>query len=74
MKPPDKTRAAPAEDRAALERTDSARSGNTKPKAGRRENQGIASDRNACQRAPAWPDPPEAEAFRILDLHWGRKL
>jgi len=33
-----------------------------KPKAGRREAQGIATDRNPCQRAPSWPAPKGADA------------
>jgi hypothetical protein len=45
--------------------------GNGNNKGGRREVQGIATDRNRCQRAPTYPDPPEAAAFRILEAHWG---
>jgi hypothetical protein len=33
----------------------------------------VGNARRSDQRPPAWPEPPEAEAFRILDLHWGRR-
>jgi hypothetical protein len=40
---------------------------NPKPTGGRRELQGIATDRNACQPAPAWPRSAADDAADLLD-------
>jgi hypothetical protein len=45
----------------------------SKTKSGRRENQGIAPDRNRDQRPPIWPEPVGVDAARLLADLWGRK-
>jgi hypothetical protein len=39
-----------------------------KAKPGRKELQGILTDRNSCQRAPTWPDAPGSDAANLLCL------
>ena len=72
MKPPDEEKAAPAQDRAAREK--GSRGGETglEPKSGRRVAQGIATARNACQRAPAYARPAGADALDDLARLWVR--
>ena len=72
MKPPDKEEARHGGNPASL-KTDSARSGKSKPTGGRPANQENRPARNPSQPAPKWRELPGDRAMRLLERLWGRR-
>ncbi len=73
MRPPDNKRAAPTEDRAALEKGSLAGGTGVKPSGGRPAAQGNHVERNPCQRAPSYAPPEGWHAADLLDSLWRRR-